>query len=467
MIRSLRPVFFVLQLVLFSGIAFAAVLPENPDKKICDSKFLPPAYELPYGASSTSIKTGHYTYGYEVEYALAELSPGFLNYYMPEPDLVPRKTWIAKTVEEKREWIKANMERLFPEGNKHEGKLVLVKENSLFPKKLVLDETGNVEIISPDILHSWDEFTSALDVIDRELGEGYVQATFGQTSEVVYRDAKMADAYIGLRFALGEMDTLSKLSSGYESHLKTPEYIPGKSFTHPFLGPMAQYKADFMRRVVHQARSGALKEDTIKQISKLDFSYKYTSYTAFRPDVAKTSKLLLNEVRDCVKSFDCLKRRIARERFFFSHNIAPFEVLEGVRHHDPVSNFQLMSENARTMLEEIFAARETTPELVEKIAASTARNFSYPLTDWFTWLELMGMDTEQNHNRIKDAQEAYNNKIARLSDRYHAKEIDKKTAQNEVRIALAEFAHTTKIHVMIEDWIVRKFPLYSHVKGGF
>lgn len=401
----------------------------------------------------------HYTYGIEVEYSIDDAAPALFEAYAPAESLMKLSAWKRLSIEDKRSWLKANKEKLFPDGPKAKSLLLRVDPQDLtIPDHLIVDETGNVELISPRILENTLEFHESIQTLKTRFGEGYVQASMGLPAHLFYKSRKQSDAFIGLRFILGEYDILSKLHEAYEKHVAIPEYIPSKNFTHPYLGPMTSSKANFLKNVFRMNRLGFFDKDVIDRIAKKDASYKYTSQIVYRPDIIRSHEVFLIEVRQCVKDFDCLQALLRRERFFLRHDISKLSRFKEVPHLDPIADYHQIPKDTQKMLETVFPRKNQDSNAAENLANDIYRNFAYPLADWESWLKTIGISrSDIGYNVLDRAKTEYLSRINTLADLFNRNSINDKQAANEVRIALAKFVKDSNLKIYIENYLIKNF----------
>ena len=415
------------------------------------------SFEAPLGISKASMERKHFSYGLEVEYAIEEANERLLSDYAPALSLLPRAEWNAMAVADKRTYVKSHLSELFPEGPKGPSFLIQVKEEKFFPAALIADETGNIELISPIVFQSYPNFDAYLTEVQNRYGDGYVQASLGVPTAPIFKTSKKIDQFLGLSFFLGELDTFKKLSESYVKHLDIPLFIPGKSFTHPFLGPMNSYRARFYRNVLKETSENRFDKEVLKRISNTDVSYKYTSQVVYRPDILKSEDLFLMEVRQCVKDFDCLRKLLQRQKYFFKRSTVAFEAFGDVAHFDPTADFNMFSNETQTMLKASFPRvleRDVGDEIV---AAEIYRNFAYPMNDWNQWVARMGRGFEGSKQVVATAQRNYKMDLERIAHDFQAKTIDAKAAGSQTRVALARFAHDSTLTELFEQFVHSRF----------
>lgn len=204
-----------------------------------------------------------------------------------------REEWEKLTVAKRYEWFKANLAKIFP-SKKNPGKMKLVTQNkgAELPETVVLDSTGNIEIITHRPFGVFREFLDSFDQAVHLFGNGYMQAMISYPGSVVYQDSIRSDAFVGLRLFLGELDQFDKLVEGYNLYepKKTSDrpYIPAKSFTHPYLGPMSSYRAEFFRALVQENCFDRFSTEVLDRVAGENASYKYTSQSVYRPDILRS-----------------------------------------------------------------------------------------------------------------------------------------------------------------------------------
>jgi hypothetical protein len=422
--------------------------------------------EYPRGINPAILPNGHFMFGYEIEYAIQEMAPGLLLKYLPPKTMIKKAQWISMTHAERVQWFTENKEVLFPR-TRSPGLLKLEKSHPFWPEALILDETGNLELIVKEPFDSHKEFETAFDSTIAAFGEGYLQATTSYPGEVVYKTNMTQDGYVGMRIFFGEYDSISKLSEAYEKHQKTPAYIPAKNFTHPFLGPMTSIKKGLFISVLGENARGNFDQDMMKRISQMDSSYKYTSNTVYRPDIIRTAERILNESRDCVKSPGCLKAKVRREKYLASKNFDVFYDVRWVDLFDPVAHYETLSDQTQTFLEACFPRKVRAEEIgtldsADVLSLELYRNFAYPMQHWRSWFEILKTPTDsaEYRNVIAKRQE-YRNRIDHLAREFAAGALTAEAGAKQVRIAIAQFVAESGMKKVMEKWLETNLPDYK------
>jgi hypothetical protein len=423
------------------------------------------AREYPASIDPAQNPDGHYMYGYEIEYAIGEMAPGVLLEYVPDETLISHDVWLKQMNHAQRvAWVRAHLQELFPQGFKVPGGLYLLTDRSGWPKQLILDETGNLEFIVRKPFDDYVSFERSLDEVTAKLGEGYVQASISIPSSLVYRDDVNADAYYGYRIFLGELDTITKLALGWKKHSETAQYIPAKSFTHPFLGPMNSFKANFFQRLLDENREGRYNDDVLDRVSTMNSSYKYTGQTVYRPDIIRSSVRFINEIRDCVKDPECLKERIQREKKFFARDITAFEIFKQVRIFDVIADYQILSDEAQRVMEQAFPRLMKDDDLKlesgsEILASEIYRNFAYPLQNWRSWFFAFELDPNgPEMKQVMDARAHYVLTLESLALLHKTSGASIEEIRSKMRVALSRFAAESGLEQVFRSWLARKFP---------
>lgn len=456
-------------LALFIVLGAISARAETQDRDRCSGLLTAKSaavknYEYPASVDPQVNPDGYYMFGLESEYSLDQMSERLFNFYAPAEELLPRAAWIALAPLDRAAWVQTNWDRLFPGGPKKPSHLVKIAGDERLPAYLISDETGNVELVSKPF-DTYEEYLSFAAMVERDLGPGYLQASISIPSALVYQSEQLTDGYVGYRLFLGTFDELSKFAESYEKHRENPKFIPVKAATHKYLGPMNANRANFLRRLVHLNRVGDFNKDVLDRVSGRNSSHKYTSQVAYRPDVIRKFARFLNEVRDCVKNFACLKRRIDRERFFLGQDLKSFSRFEPARPLDLIADFDLLSEPVQKFLRTAFPGPDMAiPEIREDLASEhlmgeTFRNFAYPLQDWSSWLEPIGFSTSSpEYHRVKSAQHEYVERLKRIAAEASDGKIDVAAGADQVRIAMAKFVHDSRLREAFESWLVHTFP---------
>lgn len=401
-------------------------------------------------------------YGFESEYLHEEVEV-LLKNYMPAPSFFngTKEDWLAKTPEERLKimdsLISASQNERDPEKQifayRSKGKLIKITDDKelsdALPDSYVYD-AGHFEIVL-DPSNSAEDLIKKIKVINKHLGVGSMQLTISNPldKELLKADKEAREGLkselLGYYNFMNDLDTLSKLETGYERYLKDPKVQAAKSFNHPWLGPMTKLKHDKLEDLIDGIVDGkSYSEEQLKQMSYLVVSHKFIGGLSFRPDVAYKKNRLASEVRDCHQNVKCIEDRIIRETYFLMKGREPFKAFAQVEQLDTVKSFKdIRPDDLQFMLRDLFPnyGHFTQTEL------QLYRNFSYPYRDWSKHVEALGRP--ELNAQIAAAQNAYTETLKKIMFEYNAKMISndstvkqlaKAEAQTKVMGALVEFS---------------------------
>ncbi|MCO4756157.1 MAG: hypothetical protein KC478_16870, partial [Bacteriovoracaceae bacterium] len=191
-------------------------------------------------------------------------------------------------------------------------------------------------------------------------------------------------------------------------------------------------------------------------------SHKFIGGTVYRPDVARQSGRIINEVRDCHKSLDCIKNRVERtieihkegkERFLEALKFRAFDKDEALE--QLIGATRKTAQNKKSpvsfMLEELFEA-DPRPKAL-KIGA----NFAYPFRDWQGHIKLLSNESKASGVNLKEtiaaAQDLYAKKLIGIEQLYSAQKLSSPEAIQKIQAALVEFAHESKLYPALKSWL--------------
>jgi hypothetical protein len=389
----------------------------------------------------------HIQYGFESEYLHHE-STVLLQNYMPtiEHYKGSKEDWLALTHEERANFIEARASSIFPYRQK--GKLVKISTDpeldAVLPDSFVFD-AGHYEIVLAP-MDTAEEVAKKIKVINAKIGVGSMQLTISNpiekdvlaSSKVLREQAK--GEILGYYNFMNEMDTLSKMTTGYERFLKNPDSETVKSFNHPWLGPMTALKHDRLVNIMDNVLAGKkYTDDELSKMSSLVVSHKFIGGLSFRPDVAFKKSRLASEVRDCHQNVKCIENRLMRETYFLMKGKMDFSKFSDLKSFDSVTSFDMLSKDIRSMLRTAFPKygqySQTEMELF--------RNFSYPMRDWSKHIEHLGKP--ELNNTVAEAQQEYLKKLDDIAQELTSGKIKKQDARNKVMGALGEFSKKSGI----------------------
>ncbi|MCB0393914.1 MAG: hypothetical protein KDD25_05115 [Bdellovibrionales bacterium] len=414
-------------------------------------------------------------FGFESEYTTNNWSANLLDHYVPDSSLVhdlnewdeyKSKTFLNEDI--RMMWVRANLRRLFQKYKK-KGKLVLRADSDLtfLPASLILDETGNLEIVGEPV-DTLERFEAEMKEINEIIGAGSMQGSVSVSYEALKKEGpKLVERLLGYFQFFSDFDLLHKLVVGASRYVENPEKEVAKTFQHKFLGPMTRKKREDLHRVLSQTlENGDFNDSEMDSISASDKSFKYLGTTVYRPDVVRGRRALF-EVRDAHSSGDILMDRVLRMTYYLKVGFSDFEGLSKLPVFDSKSDFDKFSEETRESLQRIFPVQLTEGmdyDSEELFAIEVFRNFAFPMRDWEGVLDLLGA-TKNERKSLIDAQSEYKRTITFLADQFHQGEMSSKEASVAIQGALANFSVRSGIFKVYLRWWNKALATRSNKKG--
>ena len=416
----------------------------------------------PKGVDPIKVPGSHLQFGFESEYTL-DTAGRLLEAYAPAPEFgISAERWLRMRGEERVAWVREHISEIF-EDVRTGGKLIKISndaELAFLPERLILDSTGNLEIVLKPA-DTFEEWLFRVRKIESAFGAGSMQGTVGlksqffHSAEGVSSDALM-NANIGWLNVLNEMDTLAKLEAGAARYAEKPTSECAKSFKHPYLGPMSRLKQDSLLSFLRaNARGEKLDPATLQFVSGNDSSFKYIGGTAYRPDIARG--ITIFEVRDAHNQVPTLVERVVRATYHLQYGREPFAAAARLRAFDSVGDFEKLSQRLQQMLRDVFppkfepGVRYSSKELT---AREYFRNFAYPMRDWSGWLRLLGNESAMSL-QVKAAQDAYVRKLEEVAAALAAGAISREQASLRIQGAVAEFSVESGVSASFGEWMGR------------
>lgn len=395
----------------------------------------------------------HIMFGFESEFTALQWG-NLLKIYGPRAEFgVSQRDWLSLSDGERVAWVKARAQQL-PAGDKDIG-LILLEGQTLngqvlpafLSKKLILDETGNLEIVQ-DPVNTLSEFTTQARWITKNLGAGSMQGTVSNLRKSFF--AENVSGQFGFFTFIGQLDPLKKLALGGERYLSDQSKDTVKAFNHPFLGPLTRLKQGHLLQYLRFNREGEFFDPERKAfIAAQDDSFKYTGMTAYRPDIGGSQRIG-TEVRDAHNDVEMLIERVSRVAYFHHAGTLGFKSFAHIRSFDSYKEFNKLDPKIQDMLRTLFPLRKkpgieyTKSEL---LAREVFRNFAMPMQDWGPWL--VGLGKTELQSDIKAAQEIYINRLMQIESDFASKVIDQETAARQVQGAIGLFALESQlVHAM-------------------
>jgi hypothetical protein len=401
----------------------------------------------------------HLQFGFESEYTLREIDE-IVTVYGPTPELMPTNQWNAMSVADRSQWVRDNLQRLFPE-SRTEGNFVrLVREEGMdfLPDRLIFDDTGNIEfVLRPfDTFEDWYQSVSRL---NQRFGTGSMQGTISAPPTSFFGRIRGMDQEVVTNEKMGmfnfylDYDIIQKLSAGATRYNNDSSQMVARNFEHPFLGPMTAKRQDILDSTLRGNAIGQKYEaERMARIAGWENSFKYVGGTVYRPDILGEKRVIL-EIRDAHKNFNLLTDRLLRAMYFSQHGTQGLDRLKDLRHFDPEETFQKFPAAVKRELERLFPNKanpnyEYDPEI--KKVLDVFKNFSYPLRDWSQHLDVLGVASLRRN--VDEAQAAYVSKLQEIVRSVRRGAIDDEEAKRQIHGALANFVQESGIARAFNDY---------------
>lgn len=417
-------------------------------------KDLTPTKRYPKGFRKAG--KNHLQYGFESEYTLDEIGD-LLKFYAPEASLISRSEWNSLTKAKKIEWVKNNISEVFPT-TRQEGGLVLInrtKEFSFLPKRLIRDETGNIEIVLPPY-DSLEEWYKVVNTINKNMGAGSMQATISVPRKAFFLETdESTEIYkrnMGYLSFYSDYDAFEKLILGNDRWLESQDRRVARSFEHPFLGPMNKRKHLKLKQYLKANAEGDMYDAEAKEfVSGSDASFKYFGGTAYRPDIASPDRVVV-EVRDAHNKFNLLFNKVLRSTYHLMDDRADFAAMSALKPFDADSTFELFPKYVQAELKKVFPnkAKPGIDYNADELATlEVAKNFAYPLRDWSVHTRLMS--NKELDQTVKEAQTRYMEQIKQIMKSHRDGALNSDQAAVKVQGALVTFAEESKLRNAFVD----------------
>lgn len=387
--------------------------------------------------------------GFESEYVFSEASQLLKWYYPKSMGLVQ---WQSLSEEDQIAYLKSTFTTK-PE-YAIDSNFVLVNEQSspkYLPKELILDSTGNLEIVLPPF-NNQVEWESAVDEIAQLFGVGSQQAMVSIPREYFFSEPGAINSQLGFLNLIIETDTLSKLAKGYEEFVINPNTLIAKSFNHPFLGPITLAKQETMKNYLYENSFGRFYDDSHKRwVKKMDASFKFIGGVAYRPDIGAPDKVSF-EIRHAHKSVNKLKNMVQRQIHLLTLDLTQFSPYAQLKAFDSRQAFDSLSDKIKTLLIQLFPSQED-PRFSyfqeSRLALQVYRNFAYPCRDWSPIIEISQVKGLQI--RVLTAKEEYLLELNQIADQLSTGQITQNQAQILVQGALGKFAKTSGLSETLQS----------------
>jgi hypothetical protein len=326
------------------------------------------------------------------------------------------------------------------------------------PERLIFDDTGNIEFIFKPF-DTFEEWYQSVSKLNRRFGAGSMQGTISTPPDSFFGrvqglDAnKITDEKMGMFNFYLDYDIIQKLSAGALRYNNDNSQMVARNFEHPFLGPTTAKKQEILETTLRGNAAGERYEaDRLARISGWENSFKYVGGTVYRPDILGEQRVIL-EVRDAHKNFDLLTDRLMRALYFMQHGTEGLDQLKTLKSFDPNTSFQKLDKPVRDELERLFPNKanpnyEYSPEI--KSALDVFKNFAYPMRDWSTQIDALGVRSLAQN--IERAQAAYKAKLSDIVVKLRQSQIDDDEAKRQIHGALANFVEESGVSRAYADY---------------
>lgn len=432
-------------------------LPDSVAPVRCEGALRKP--ELVYAKGFEGKEGQHIQFGFESEY-VAEDAGALLSMYLPDTWItgVSKGSWLNLSLEKKVAVIEKNYQLLFP--YRQAGKMELITTDpelrAILPPSLVYDG-GKFEIVLPpkDFL---EEQLKDIKILEEKLGAGSMQLTlsFPLPSKESTTKAKAGfyRAQLGHLNFMNELDTLTKLQTGYERYQKDPQYPAAQSFGHYWLGPMTKVKQTMVKQWISQAAEGEIPEGRrIEEFSWDVTSSKFIGGVSFRPDIARKSHRLAFEIRQCHKSRACIENIVRREVLALEQGLEVYSDYSKHEAFDSEALFDAEPAKVKRMLKALYP-NEIFPDQ-NIIETDIYRNFVYPLKGW----DIPIAKDPSLRAKVTNAQKHYRLELNRIANEWESKKLSAPEASLQVMGLISEFPSRSGLL----DFFNREFETLNHV----
>lgn len=396
-------------------------------------------------------KNGHFQISYEAEYLFSE-SAHLLRDYAPPESVMKLKDWNALSDAEHIKWIKSKFSDK-PEFATQSG-LRRVVDVDFLPEELIVDSTGNLEIVINPPLDTYKEWETVVDYITHKYGAGSQQAMVSKPREAGFANGKESknrvEQHLGWLNYTNLYDMFEKLNQGYTRFQKDPSKLTALSFDHPFVGPMNKIKRDVLENYLDaNSRLEKYDDDAKLFVRKNDASFKYTSGPSYRPDVAGPYRWSW-EIRNAHKDVQGLKAKVLRDIEAHTDGLENYQPFAKVLAFDSISEFNKLPEHVQTALPILFPSKaepnfQYTAE--EKIVLETYRNFAMPLMDMKVLIKSLSTTNNESLNLRKYnlARLKYTDGISQVVQEFQKHKISSEMAKAQIMGLIGKWSYESGI----------------------
>ena len=411
----------------------------------------------PLGVDAKSDPEGFIQISYESEYLFTE-SGKILMDYAPKPELYNRAEWNKLSQEQRIAWVQSQFTDK-PE-NATESGLVKVVDIDFLPETLVVDSTGNLEIIMDPPFNSYRDWSEKVDFIVARYGAGSQQAMMSKPRASAFKanlsKTENVEQHLGWINFSNLYDTFQKLKSGALRFLRDQTKLTALSFDHPYVGPMTKARRDTFEAYMWANADGKFYDKDHKQfVRKSDASFKYTGGPSYRPDIAGPNRWSW-EIRNAHKDVEDLKEKVQRDIKTHTNPMDAYVGFAKVPAFDTVENFAKLPEYVQAELQKLFPSKADHPEELnetENLVLQVYRNFSMPMMDFSALIKELAVDAaaaNQLRLQVNSARVNYLQKLETIASQHRSGKISSATAKAQIMGALGVWALESDLIVAFE-----------------
>lgn len=408
------------------------------------------------GINSVKDPNGHFQISYESEYLFSE-SAVLLRDYAPEEKVLPKAKWLALSDQQRIDWIKQKF------GNKPEhataAGLRRIVDVDFLPEELIVDSTGNLEIVINPPVDTYAQWETIVDYIVGKYGAGSQQAMISKPREASFNNldkkSGLEKQHLGWLHYTNLFDMFEKLDNGYQKFSKDQTKPSAQFFDHPFLGPMSKIKRDQLETYLFSNAKLKKYDDASKLfVRKSDASFKYTGGPSYRPDIAGPVRWAW-EIRNAHKDLAGLKAKVIRDLNAHTEGLNSYERFSGIDAFDTVAEFSKFSDESQTALKEIFPSK-ADPRFEynesEITSLETYRNFSMPMMNLNSLVEAFSPNASKAAlKKIFAARSNYILSVEAIAKSLKQNKITKDFAKAQVMGALCTWAHESGLFELFKN----------------
>lgn len=371
------------------------------------------------------------SFSFEVELELAN-NPGLLNYYRPYR--YSDDEWMALPIGERMGIVEKLIDQKvnLPAVSK---KIMARMDHApeFIAKDLIVAEGRRVEIADNLITGNMKQMFEGIDWVWEHLGIGSLQGHVAFDKGNPFVDRAIYHIKFDHDIAINEA-----LAAGYQKHQSSPEFIPGANFENPFLAPGDHKTFRITEEKLYAHRYGEGGEAK-------NLRSKFFYGIAFRQDLYGKQNIGF-EVRNCHKRLACLKEKLLELAEQTERNFEDYGSYDNL---GPTLGRDLLSQ---LTFSERFWLKNVGQTIggVFEIASDKPSRLLFPLMDWKSHPLIKNLSDEEA-NRLLPILESESAKYLQKLREIKDSGVSRKEAKKQLRIAMAEWAHETNIHVYLRS----------------